>query len=118
MTYDTKTPIREDLLRRIEPLIDRLKGQLVVLHYDVQLQTWPATNPQPHLVNTWCFVIITRGALLGDANHLSYVWSFGTDPQVPNDTALEEAVRQVFQRLGMMKLRQMQVGTQDGPNSN
>lgn len=118
MTYADKTAIREDLLAKLVPLIERLRGTLSVLHYDVQMQTWPTPPPNVNLVNTYCLVVITRGALLGEENNLSYVWSFGNYPHVPNDTALEEAVRQTFQRIGLMKLRQMQTGSADGPIRN
>lgn len=116
MSYADKTPIRESLLSRVEPLIDQLKGNVVVLEYDVQLQSWPVGGGNPQLVSSWCLVILALGALVGEENYLSFIWTFGTTPQVPNDHALKDAVRQCFQRLGLMRMRQLQ--TPAGSDNN
>lgn len=116
MSYADKTPIRDSLLRRVTPLIEELKGNVVVLEYDIAFQSWPVGGPNPQLLSSWCLVILALGALVGEENHLAYTWTFGQSPHVPNDTALKDAVRQCFQRLGLMRMRQLQ--TAAPPDNN
>lgn len=116
MSYADRTPIREGLLERVAPLIGEHKGTLVVLDYDIQLQTWQPPGAQAQMINSWCLVVLTLGALVGEENYLSYVWTFGQTPHVPNDRVLTEAVRQTFQRLHLMKQRQLQTAKPSGLN--
>lgn len=117
MSFGNNTAIREDLLTRVHPLLVEHKGKIVVLEYDIQMQTWmnsPGT-PNAVMINAWSLIVITTGALLGPQNYLSYVWTFGESPQVPDDTVLKQAVREVFGRIGLMQTRQLQM--QQPPNA-
>lgn len=116
MSFGNLVPIREDLLARAHPLIEKHKGSHVVLEYDVQLQTWPIGAPTPQLVNAWCLIVIVTGALLGPANYLSYTYTLGENPQVPDDRTLDTAVQDLFKRLGVMKMQQLRTNTP--PNAN
>lgn len=118
MSYSDRTPIREALIARLEPLIEEHHGRLVVRDYDIQFTTWVAGQPQPRLVTAWSFVCITNGALIGAENYLDYTWTFGERPQVPTDEELKNGVKQTFQRLSLMLTRQVQAATPNGPTAN
>jgi hypothetical protein len=121
MAYGNEIPIRESILVRFYQLIDKHKGNLTVVEYDVQMQTWmqppQAIGQPPTMINCWCLVVLCLGALLGPDNYLSYVWTLGHTPQVPSDTLLEESCREMFQRIGIMKMQQLQRGPAAG-NAN
>lgn len=111
MSYETQVPIREELISRVVPLIDKHKGSITVLGYDIQLQSFMQQGSNGTvLVNTWCLIITALGALVGPSNYLSYTYTFGTDPQVPDDRSLEAYVKETMQRIGIMQVRQLQVG--------
>lgn len=112
MSYADKKPIRESLLERVPPFIEQHKGGLTILEYDIQLQSFPM---QGNLVNSYCFILTCLGALVGEANYLSYTFTFRQDPHPPNDRDLDIAVRETCSRLGLMKMRQLQ---QANPHSN
>lgn len=110
MTFGTKKPIREDLLERLHPILVKYKDNLTILDWDVQLQTFTRTvgNGQPQLINAWGLVVITTGGLLGKENYISYVWTFGETPQVPDDRELIASVQETFRRIRIMQARQLQ----------
>jgi hypothetical protein len=117
MSYGNRIPVRESLLDRLVPLLDAHKGNLVVLEYDVQLKTVTVGSPpnvQTH--DSWCVVLIVAGALIGEENRLSYVWNFGMSPQVPDDRAFTDGIREALRRLGLMRTKQLQALTP--PESN
>lgn len=113
MAYGNHIPIRESLLERVPSLIEKHKGKLVVVEYDIQLQTWTVRQ---QTINAWALIVETLGALVGDEHHLTYVWTFGSDPRPPSDTVLRDGIRECFRRLGIMQVRQLQ--TQQSPNNN
>lgn len=109
MAYGDEVPIREDLLAKLPALIEAHKGKLTVINYDVQMQTWAQGGAQPQLVNAWCLILVTLGALLGPQHYLSYVWTFHpTTPIPPNDRTLKDGVINAFRELGIMQVRQLQ----------
>jgi hypothetical protein len=103
--------IREALLNRVYPIIERLKGNMSIIGYDIQLQSFTQAGPtgNPVLINTYCLVINTLGAILGEENHLSYTFTFDQSPKAPNDIQLEQYVKETLQRLGIMRVRQLQM---------
>lgn len=105
MTYGTRTPIRDELLERCYPLLEELKGSLVVVEYDIQMRTW---QQQGTYLNAYALVCVCKGALLGDDNNLQFVWTFGQTPQSPNVVTLRTSIREMFQRIAMMRTRQLQ----------
>lgn len=119
MAYGDETPIRESLLARYVPLIEKLKGNNTVIEYDVQMQTWmqPTASGAPTMINAWALVVTCLGALVGPDNYLSYVWTLGNTPHPPDDRILEASCREMFQRIGIMKMRQLQQGPATG-NAN
>jgi hypothetical protein len=116
VTYSDRTPIREDLLNQAVVYIEKYKAKHNVVAYDVQLETWPQANPQPMLINAWCVIITITGALLGEINNLTYTWPFHHSPQQPNEQELETGIREAFQRLSVMKMRQLQAGQPGNAN--
>lgn len=109
--FEKLVPIREQLLEAVVPFIDKHKATVTVIGYDIQLQTWIAPTPTGQtMINSYALILTALGALVGRKNYLSYVYTFGNDPQPPDDRTLEEAVRQAVQQLGMMKVRQLQQG--------
>ena len=107
MSFGNKVTIREDLLERSYPLIEKLKGNFTVLHFDIQLQQLPTDQG---MQNCWAVIVVALGALVGEDNHLCYTYTMTPTPKPPNDQVLEAAVRDLFQRLGIMRVRQMQQG--------
>lgn len=110
MSFGDSTPIREELLEQVHPLLDEFRGKVTVLAYDVQLQTWitPLPNGAPQMINAWCVVVIAAGALLGPSNYISYVWTFGQTPQVPDHATVRDGIRETFNRIRIMQTRQLQ----------
>ena len=105
MSYGTRTPIREDLLERVHPLLEELKGSLVIVEYDIAMRSW---MQEGMYLNAYALVCVCKGALLGDDNNLQFVWTFGHNPQPPNDITLRASIRDMFQRIGLMRTRQLQ----------
>ncbi len=118
MSFGDKKTIREELLARIHPLLVELKDKLVVLQWDVALQTWLANPGTPNaiMLNAYGLVVITTGALLGPDYHISFVWTFGDRPVPPTDAELRAGIRQLFMRIRTMQARQLQENAQPGPD--
>lgn len=116
MTFEKRTPIREQLLSEVVPYIEKNKGGITVTGYDIQLQTWvtPLPNGGSTMINSYALILTALGALVGRHHYLSYVFTFGNDPQPPDSRTLEEAVKSSIKQLGLMKVRQLQ----QGPSSN
>ena len=111
MAFGDKVPVREYLLEKAWPLIDKYKGRLVVLDYDITMQNIPGVGG---IANVWALVVITRGALIGPEHYLSYVYTMTQNPQLPTDTVLEAAVRDCCSKLSIMLTRQLQTQAPPG----
>lgn len=105
MAFGDKVPVREYLLEKAWPLIDKYKGRLVVLDYDITMQNIPGVGG---IANVWALVVITRGALIGPEHYLSYVYTMTQNPQLPTDAVLEASVRDCCTKLSLMLTRQLQ----------
>lgn len=114
MSFGNRIAIREGLLERCYPLLEELKGSLVVVEYDIQLRTW---EQEGMYLNAYALVCICKGALLGDDNNLKFVWTFGQTPDIPNDITLRACIRDMFARIGIMRMRQLQQKPSQG-NAN
>jgi hypothetical protein len=114
VSFGNAKPIREDLLERCYPVLEELKGTLVVLEYDIQMRSW---EQEGMYLNAWALVCICKGALLGDDNNLVFVWTFGQTPAIPNDLTLRASIRDMFSRIGIMRTRQLQARPDRG-NAN
>lgn len=111
MSYGNQVPIRESLLERIHPLIEKHKGRLVVLDYDVVMQSLAG---QGGIANVWAFVVLTHGALIGPQHYLSYVYTMTQSPQIPTDEVLDKAVSDCCTKLSLMLTRQLQAQVPPG----
>ena len=107
MSFGNKIAIREELLERCYPLLEELKGSLVVVEYDIAMRTWEQDGM---FLNAYALVCICKGALLGDDNNLKFVWTFGYEPQPPNEITLRASIKDMFSRIGIMRMRQLQQG--------
>jgi hypothetical protein len=114
MSFGNKLPIREQLLEDAYPLLEELKGSQILIEYDIQLRSW---EQQGQYLNAWALICICKGALLGDENNISFVWTFGVHPQPPNQATLRASIRDMFTRIGMMRMKQLQQGPAQG-NAN
>ena len=111
MAFGDKVPVREYLLEKVWPLIDKYKGRLVVLDYDVTMQTLPG---QGGFANVWAVVVLTRGALIGPQHYLSYVYTLTQTPQLPTDEVLDRAISDCCAKLSLMLTRQLQTQAPPG----
>lgn len=108
MSYGNGVPIREELLPFVQAAIEKHKANFTVLHFDIVLQQLLAGGNQVQVANCWASVVVTTGALLGDENHLCYTYTMTDTPKPPSPTVIDAAIRDTFQRLGLMRVRQMQ----------
>jgi len=114
MSFGNESAIREDLLTRVVPYIEKHRSTITVIGYDIQLQTWvQPTATGNTMINTYCLILLSTGGLVGEEHHCTFVYTFGNEPKPPNDRDLEEAVKHSIGRLGIMRLRQIQQGAND-----
>ena len=105
MAFGNQIPIREELLERVYPLLEKHRGKIVTLGYDIQLQTVPMNG---NISYSWVLIVLASGALLGPQHYLSYTYTLGQTPQVPDDRILEAAVRDLYSKLSIMQVQQVQ----------
>lgn len=105
VAFGNQVAIREELLERVYPLLEKHRGKIVTLGYDIQLQTLPM---QGNVSYSWVLIVLCSGALIGPQHYLSYTYTLGQNPQVPDDRTLEAAVIETYSRLGIMQVRQVQ----------
>jgi hypothetical protein len=118
VSFGNQVPMREELLERAYPLLDKHRGRVTVLSYDVQFQT---ILVQGGVSYSWVLIVISAGALLGPDNYLSYTYTLGQNAQLPDDRTLEAAVKELFTKLSIMMTRQLQTQTPEalgGPANN
>lgn len=111
MAFGNQVPIREELLERVYPLLEKHRGRVTTLGYDIQLQTIPLNG---NVSYSWVLIVTCAGALLGPQNYLSYSYTLGQNPQPPDDTVLDAAVRDLYTKLSLMLTRQLQTQAPPG----
>jgi hypothetical protein len=110
---------REQLLKKLPTIIAQRRGQLIIVHYDIQLVAFPQGR---QMFFAWVVVLECVGALLGPGNNCVYshividpATNFVT-PLCPNDDLLEASVIASMLKLNTIRARQLTHGTPPSPN--
>lgn len=114
--YGERKAIREDLLERIWPILEQYRNGLIIREYDIALRTWAVQTPTgTHELNSYALIVVINGALVGKEHFISFVWTFGADPQSPDDAELHVVVPELFRRLRTMQQQQL---LRNNPDTN
>lgn len=109
MSFEDNVTISEQLRKRVRPIVNKHRGSVHVRDYDIVLKGFIAKDDSGTAIgcNAWALVVIVNGALVGPQHYISFVWTFGRTPAIPDDRALETGVREMFQRIRGMQSRQL-----------
>jgi hypothetical protein len=120
MSLEDQTPIRDVLLKRVIPLLKEFRGSIHVRDYEIVLKSWNVPAPSGATIecNAWALIVITNGALIGAKHYISFVWTFGNSPQVPDDSTLRQGIKEMFQRIRMMQQKQLTDNTPPAGSPN